>query len=139
VDRVHDEPANAVAGPFGGLSPREAAARSAVRRRENAEARRADDRLRTAVARQRMAGLPGRDELGGLAVAVVAKVAVAVLNDEVPIRRASDARALADVFSTIARAEMPMHVAEPETRNQLVAAVQELRDRVEHRRQQAST
>jgi hypothetical protein len=111
----------------------EMAHRSAVKRKANKEEAEKITRALVASTQQIRAALPSRAELGGLAEAIVMKMAVMVLSGELAPRSAAEATNIAKAWSEIFRLEQGTATEIHEIRDQakLIDRLAEIRDRVE--------
>lgn len=136
AERARRNVANGITpGRFGGMTPSEAAHKSAEVRRNNALERVRDHILGTAVARLKVRNAPTRDELKGVAAAVIFQEATKILADPNYVRNAHQSARVIEVFFTILRLESNQSTANVEhlTAEEKIAMVKELRETIAER------
>lgn len=103
-----------ISGPFGGLTSKEAAARSVEVRRQNALERLRDAELTKQAAQLKIKNAPAREELKGAAAAVLFDIAEKILAGDIPVRNAREASSVIDSFFNVLRLESGQSTANVE-------------------------
>lgn len=125
-------------GKWGGLTPQEAAIKSHQARRERALEILRDSELAKAISNHKVINAPSRDELRGVAAAVIFDLGHQILAGTLPVKNAGTAAKVIDTFFNILRLESNQSTANVEhlSIEEKRKMIQEMRDAAQERKAQ---